>query len=260
MRALADDPDAAMALVADLVAATDPALRAAARALAGRVVIDVARRGRPRRGGIGHMITAPLRLDGGDVDLDASLDAFAEVQPGHAVDADQLRIRRWTRPLTAWCAVVDRSGSMGGEPLAANAVVAAAMADRRPDAYSVLAFNRTVVAVKAQDEERDPHDVVTRVLSLRGQGTTDVAAALRAAAVQLRRSAAGRRVAVLLSDCRSNEPGDLAGAAGELDELVIVAPSEDPRAAAELAAVTNARWMTADTPTQVAAAIRQLLD
>ena len=77
------------------------------------------------------------------------------------------------------------------------------------------------------------------VLALRGHGTTDLAGALGAARLQLARSSAGRKVTILLSDCRATEPGDVVAAAAALDELAIVAPDGDaarhcarPRAAA----------------------------
>ena len=52
--------------------------------------------------------------------------------PGAAVDPERLRVRRWVQPRTAVCLLVDRSGSMGGKPLATNAVAAAAVAFRAP--------------------------------------------------------------------------------------------------------------------------------
>ncbi|MEP4652780.1 MAG: hypothetical protein ABJ314_21580, partial [Ilumatobacter sp.] len=48
--AMGDDPDEMLAMLADLTGATDPVLRELARRLAGRLFLDVARRGptRPR--------------------------------------------------------------------------------------------------------------------------------------------------------------------------------------------------------------------
>ena len=74
------------------------------------------------------------------------------------------------------------------------------------------------------------------MLALRGHGTTDLAGALQAAGQQLARSSAGRKITVLLSDCRATEPGDVVAAAAALDELAIVAPEGDADAATELAA------------------------
>ena len=50
--------------------------------------------------------------------------------------------------------------------------------------------------------------VVDDLLRLRGQGTTDLAGALTAAARQLDRSRAKRRVTILMSDCRATTGAD----------------------------------------------------
>ncbi len=259
--AMAEDPDEALALLADLTGATDPALRELARRLAGRLFLDIARRGPTRRRGIGRIVEQAYRPDGGDLDLDASMDALAEARArGGAVDPERLRVRGWRRPGLALCLLVDRSGSMGGQPLATAAVAAAAVACRTPDDYSVLAFAKDVVAAKSQDVPKPSERVVTDVLALRGFGTTDVAGALRAAQEQLARSRAGRRMAVLLSDCRATVPGDAAAAARGLDELVIVAPAGDADEARALADAVGARLATVRGPSDVADALTRALD
>ena len=68
----------------------------------------------------------------------------------------------WSKPGTALCLLVDRSGSMGGEPLATAAVAAAAVAWRAPDDYSVLAFGKDVVVAKCQDVPKSSERVVER--------------------------------------------------------------------------------------------------
>ena len=148
--------------------------------------------------------------------------------------------------LTDITMVVDRSGSMGGKPLATSALAAAAVASREPNDYSVLAFGRDVVVAKSQDVPRPADDVVNSVLTLRGFGTTDLATALKAACEQLSRSRAARKVVVLLSDCRANEPGDVVAAAQSLDELCIIAPEGDDVEARELAGNVGARIETRD--------------
>jgi Mg-chelatase subunit ChlD len=257
---LGADPDAALALLADLTGATDEALRALARRLAGRVVVDVARRGRAVRRGVGRLARQRYRPDGGDVDLDASLDPVATARAtGTAVDPEELILTGWVRPTTALALVVDRSGSMGGKPLATAAVAAAAVAWRAPADHSVLAFSNDVVVAKSQDVPKPAERVVTDLLALRGFGTTDVALALRQAARQLARTPASRKVTVLLSDCRSTVPGDAADAGRALDELVIVAPEGDHEQAAWLAATTGARWTTVAGPSQVPEALARVL-
>ena len=258
---MSEDPDETLAMLADLTGATDQRLRELARRAAGRLFLDLARRGPVRPRGMGRMVEQPFRPDGGDVDLDASLDAITSASAaGEAVDPERLRVRGWSTPGTAICLLVDRSGSMGGEPLATSAVAAAAVSWRAPADYSVLSFGRDVVAVKSQDRSRAVEEVVDAVLALRGFGTTDVAAALEAAVDQLARSRAGRRITLLLSDCRATEPGDVTTAAAGLDELVIIAPDGDSAEAVELARAVGARVTTVTGPSHVADAIAAVLE
>ncbi|MFT6290978.1 MAG: Mg-chelatase subunit ChlD [Ilumatobacter sp.] len=258
---MSQDPDEMMAMLADLTGATDPKLRELARQLAGRLFLDVAKRGPSQPRGIGKLRTQRYQPDIGDIDLDASLDAVITARAAaSAIDPDDLRVRAWSRPGTAICLLVDRSGSMGGKPLATNAVAAAACAWRAPDDYSVLSFGKEVVAVKSQNVAKSNEAVVDSVLALRGHGTTDVASALMAARDQLLRSTAGRKIAILLSDCRSTIDGDVVAAAAGLDELVIVAPESDSEEAEELARSTGARLTTVSGPSDAAAALTRVLD
>jgi Mg-chelatase subunit ChlD len=254
-----DDPDAALALLAELVGATDPKLRALARALAGRVFVDIGRRGARVRRGIGTMVERPL-TDGGDIDIDASLDALTEAHGGRrGVDVERLRTRTWAKKTMAMCLLVDRSGSMGGRPLAVSALAAAAVAGRQPDDYSVVAFGADAVVAKAQDHDRPVDRVVGDVLSLRGFGTTDISGALVVAAQQLTRSAAARKVVVLLSDCRHTAEGDPTATARMLDELVVVAPAADCDEATAFAQRIGARLQTVSGPSDVPRAINAAL-
>jgi Mg-chelatase subunit ChlD len=257
---LSEDPDDTLALLADLTGATDPRLRELARLLAAKLFLDLARRGPARPRGIGTMRELPYQPDRGDLDVDASLDAIAEGRAaGGVLDPERLRVRGWVRPGTALCLVVDRSGSMGGKPLATAAIAAAAVASRRPGDYSVLAFGKDVVVAKGQDADKPAERVVGDVLALRGFGTTDLAGALVAAAGQLGRSRAGRRVVVLLSDCRATVDGDPVAAARSFDELVVIAPHDDSEEAAAFAAATGAAFTTVAGPSDVAEAIARVL-
>jgi Mg-chelatase subunit ChlD len=258
---LLDDPDEMLALLADLVAATDQQLRDLARRLAARLFLDLARRGPSARRGIGKIVAQPYRPDGGDLDFDASFDVIAEAAAARAaVDFERLRVRSWSTPDTALCLLVDRSGSMGGQPLATAAITAAAVALRAPASYSVLAFGKDVVAVKSQSADRASELVVTDVLSLRGHGTTDLAGALRAAGDQLRRSKAARKITVLLSDCRATVEGDVRSSADALSELVIIAPEQDCEEAMRLALDCGARVTTVAGPSRAAEALEAVLE
>jgi Mg-chelatase subunit ChlD len=257
---LDEDPDSALSMLADMSRATDQGLRALARRLAAQIFLDLAREQRPTGRGIGRIESRPYQLEG-DLDVDASIDALVDAAAKQeAVDADALRVRTWVAPSTAWCLVVDRSGSMHGEPVATAALAASAVAMRAGSDCAVLSFGRDVVACTAMWEHHDPDDVVDRVLALRGHGTTDVAGALRAARAQLDASGAQRKVTILLSDCRATEPGDVTGAARSLDELVVLAPEGDSAEAAELAEQVGARWTTVAGPASVVAALGRVLD
>lgn len=258
--AMDDDPDAMLALLADLTGATDPKLRDLAKRLAGRLFLDVAKRGPIRPRGIGKMATLPYRPDAGDIDLDASMSAIVESRAARsAIDPEELKVRTWVRPGTAIALCVDRSGSMGGEPLATSAVATAAVAWRSPEDYSVITFGKDVVVVKSQESSKGSELVVNDVLALRGFGTTDLAGALRTANEQLSRSRAGRRIAVVLSDCRATVEGDVVAAARGLDEVVIIAPAEDDLEARALAAQIGARVATVAGPSDVPAALQSVL-
>lgn len=223
-------------------------------------MLDVARRGPVRQRGAGRIAVAPYRPDGGDLDLDASTEAIVEARAADAaIDPERLYVRRWVQPQTAICLLLDRSGSMGGRPLATNAVAAAAVAFRCPDDFSVVSFAKDAVVVRSQDGATSVEAVVDGVLALRGHGTTDLAGALTAAHRQLERSGAGRRITVLLSDCRATEPGDVTAAARALDELTIVAPAGDDEAAADLARYIGATVTTVAGPAGVAAALAAAL-
>jgi Mg-chelatase subunit ChlD len=258
------DPDEVLALLAEMSAATDRRLAELARRLAGRLALDLVRVGgaAPRRA-VGRLATRRWRGDGGDLDLDASVEPIVEARAaGVALDPHDLKVRTWARPTLAVALCVDRSGSMGGAPLAAAALAAAAVTWRAPDDASVLAFSSEVIVVRSHDVPRSVEAVVNDVLALRGHGTTDVAGVLRVAAEQLRRSTATRKVVVLMSDCRANVPGDVLAAARDLDELLILAPATDDDEARRLADAVGARLVTLDpeAPSTVTERLALLFD
>ncbi len=257
--ALDEDADETLALLADLTAATDPKLRELARRLAARLMLDLASVPARPTPGIGKLVTEKYR-DAGDIDVDASLDAFEGSGRTRRVKPEELRARSWAKRDTALCLLVDRSGSMGGKPLATSAMAAAAVAVREPRDYSVLAFGRDVVVSKSQDVPRPGGEVVNAVLSLRGFGTTNLATALDVAGEQLRRSRASRKITILLSDCRANEPGDAEAFAKTLGELCIIAPDGDDEEARAFAARVGARIDVVSGPSEIPAVMARLLD
>ena len=220
---LAADPDSAAALLADLAAATDRELRAAARRLAARVFIRLGRAGAPRARGTRRL--EPSRRGEGDLDLERTMARWPGRGPLHSED---LVTTAWAARTRAICLMVDASGSMSGPGVAMAAVAAAAvvLASGSRLAPSVIAFSGEVRVLQPQGTRRPPEDLVGDLVGLRGHGVTDLAQALRAAAAQLARANGDERVAVLLSDCLRTAGGDPAGALGGIDRLHVLCPGD----------------------------------
>ena len=247
-------------MLARMHSATDQKLAALAARIAARLVLDVARGGPVQARGIGRMATSSADRADGDIDLDASIDSVLRARAGHELlDAAEIKVRHWTQPATAIVLLVDRSGSMSGRRLATAAVAAAACSHRAPIDWSVLAFADRVIAVKSQNDARSPTAVVDDLLRLRGQGTTDLCTALKAAGRQLERSSAKRRVTVLMSDCRATTGADPVPAGRSLDELCVLAPQDDGDDADEFARRVGARVSKIDAPSDIPAALLHLL-
>ncbi|MBN9109241.1 MAG: AAA family ATPase [Pseudonocardia sp.] len=245
-QALAEDPEAAAALLADLAVATDGQLRAAARRLAGRVFIQLGKVGPAKARGTRRI--APVRGGSGDLDLDRTLDGW---QPGisRRPAADELVTRDWTAHRRAICLVVDISGSMQGLAVALAAVAAAGVVLASEEGGSrlepgVLAFGADVRTLQPQGVRKPPDQLVGELVALRGHGTTDLAAALRTASIGLAGAVAEERMVVLLSDCLHTAGDDPATALAGIDRLhvlVPLGPGEDGRDAEVAAAALAAK-------------------
>ena len=260
-RAHDGNPDATLELVVRMASATDAALREAARDLAVRLLWRETRRGAERARGTGRMTSRRRHEPGADLDLERSVEVLTHARAhGSAVDPDELWSRQWTRPSTAWCLLLDRSGSMNGAALATACLTTAAFLQRVEAQRAVLAFADDVVALATVADGRTDDEVLDRVLGLRGSGTTMLGPALRAGADQLGRSPAPRRRTVLLSDCRATVPEDVVAAAVLHEELLVLAPADDPAAAYELGRAVGARVETVATPSDVPGALGRLLD
>lgn len=252
-----DDPDDALDLLARMAQATDGSLARLARRLAGRLVLDLARTGRARARGVGKLTTVRADIAAGDLDIDASLDALVSARVEKRPPAiDELRATHWQRPGTAVCLLVDRSGSMDGQRLASAALAAAVCSWRAPAEFAVVAFGDKAIAIKELRQAKAPELVVAEVLALRGHGTTDVGLALRAAQRQLAPSSATRKLTVLLSDAEVTTGGDPVPSARALDELVVLAPEDEPEHARHLVAACGARMAEVGGPMSVLDALR----
>lgn len=233
---LADDPDAAAMLLADLTRASDQQLRAAARKLAARVFVQLAAVGQHRSRGVRKL--AAGRPDDGDLDLERTIGRMSGTWPPAA---DEIATTAWQARQRSVVLLVDSSGSMSGLALAMAAIAAAGVvlaADAKLEP-AVLAFSGSVTVLQRRGLRRPPADVITELMAMRGHGRTDLAAALRAAAAELAGAAADREV-ILLSDCLSTAGGDPASALAGLDRLHVLMPVPTPESVAAGSALARA--------------------
>ncbi|WP_232806950.1 vWA domain-containing protein [Geodermatophilus chilensis] len=261
----ARDPEAAARLLTAMGRAFDPALRAAARALATRLPVGAPRTGVPDRPGTRRVVT---RRDdtGSDVDLDATL-AARGAEPHWR--AEHVRTRGWRSTGRACVLLVDASGSVAGDELAVAVLTASALAQRmRPgDELAVVAFWSRAVVLRPLSADPRTDVVVDRLFDLHGGGTTDLDLGLRTAAAQLTRSRAAARDVLLLSDGVPTESPDPLPAAAAVARagarLHVLSLSEEPESVAgcaALAAAGGGRVARLLRPAQAPAAVRGLLD
>ena len=239
---LAENPEAASALLADLAVATDAELRAQAKRLAGRVFMRLGRVGPARARGTRRL--GPRRGGDGDLDLDRTLDAW---EPGRSArpGPEDVVTRDWTAHRRAICLLVDISGSMQGlavalAAVAASGVVLASESGATRLEPGVLAFGSGVKVLQRQGAGRPAEALVSELVGLRGHGTTDLAAALREASVQLASAPAQERMVVLLSDCLHTAGDDPTTALAGIDRVHVLLPQPgepDPEALSASAAL-----------------------
>ena len=258
--AMRRDPDAAVALLADMAVATDPALRADARRLARRLLPPLGRVGTPRRRGARRLVARSGASDG-DVDVDRTLERSDGRAPR---EAGQFVSRQFAAAPRAVCLLVDRSGSMSGHAVAIAAVAAAAVVHAASDRLrcGVIAFGADTMVLRDPRDEVPSEQVVDDLLSLRGHGRTDLARALAAAAVQLEHVPPGGRTAILLSDCLHTKGGDPFGPAGALDGLHVLGTSDDREsisAGKALARRGHGRWLPATGLDELARNLQSVL-
>jgi magnesium chelatase subunit D len=231
------DPEPAVALLADMAVATDPALRADARRLARRLLPPLGRVGIPSRRGTRRMVARRGALSG-DLDLDRTLERTAGQRPD---GPEAIVSRSWAAAPRAVCLLVDRSGSMTGRAVALAAVAAAAVVDAASDRLrtGVIAFAAEPLVLRDLRSDAPSEGAIDDLLSLRGHGVTDLARALEAAAAQLQPVPPGGRTAILMSDCLHTRGSDPLGPAGAFDVLHVLVTTDDPEAVAAAGALAR---------------------
>ncbi len=262
----AADLDDALELLVDLAKATDASIRLAARQLALRLTIRPTRGLDGDRSGTSRLSTVDDPLAGVDLDLDATL---ARLDQHPRLRAEDVRVRAWRSPATAYVVLVDASGSVAGRRIATALVTTAAVAARmRPDdELAVVAFWSQAVVLRPIRSIAATTDLVGALLTLRGGGTTDLALALRTGLRQAGTARARRREVLLLTDGIATAGPDpvavaASSAAAGARLHVLGLSDEDPsyRACTQLAGAGGGRYAellrASDAPSAVAAVLR----
>jgi hypothetical protein len=153
---------------------------------------------------------------------------------------------------------------MKGEAVAMAGLAAAAVviAGGESADCSVVAFSARPIVLQSQGRQRPPDDVLADLLTLRGLGTTNLAAALAAAAAQLERAASPDRVAILMSDCLATAGADPLSSLRGVERLHVLGTSLDADSLAAGRALAHrggGRHTVALHPHDVAPALSSLL-
>lgn len=264
-RAAGADLDDTLELLVDLAQATDSEIRIAARRLARRLAIRPPRAADGDRSGMTRLTTVDDPYAGVDLDLDATL---ARLDQHPRLRADDVRVRAWRSPATAYVLLVDVSGSVAGRRIATALVTAAAISARmRPDdELAVVAFWSTAVVLRPVRSIASTGDLVEAMLTLRGGGTTDLALALRTGLRQAGAARARRRELVLLTDGMATagvDPLPVAGAApaagARLHVLGLAAEQDSRQACVRLAGAGGGRYAELTSAAHAAAAVAEVL-
>lgn len=214
----------------------DPAVRAMAARIAGRLIVPKPRIDSATRRGAGDVASVPYRGSSDDIDLDRTIEVLAE-RP--VPEDEDIIVRERVRARRSVVLAVDVSGSMKGERVrSAAAAVGALAAELERDALAVIAFWSDAAVLLDLGKPVRPFELLDTLLRLPARGLTNVAFPLQLAAEQLRRVPERDARVVLLSDCVHNagpDPHPLAAALPRLDVLLDTSGEKDVELGRELA-------------------------
>jgi len=214
----------------------DPAVRATAMRIAGRLSIPRPRRDTSSRRGAELLQSVPYRAGLDDIDLDRTLEVLAE---SPAPEDEDVIVRERVRTRRSVVLAVDVSGSMRGERIrTAAATVGALAGELARDDLAVLAFWSDAAWLTHLGVPANALALIDALLQLPAKGLTNVAFPLELAARELARVPARDARVVLLSDCVHNagpDPRPLAARVPRLDILLDVTGEHDLELGREMA-------------------------
>lgn len=235
-------------------------------AMAQRIARKLALRSRPRdprpERGTGRLASVPYRYRSDDIDLDATIEVLTERPVPEDTD---IIVRERMRSRRSVVLVVDVSGSMRGEKVrVAAATVAALSTDLAAtgDQLAIVAFWSDAAVLAPLGAPGPPAKLLDQLLRIPARGLTNVHFGLTAARAELARSAARRRVAVLLSDSVHNagpDPREVARRFPELHVLLQTDGEHDADLGRDLARLGRGRLAPVASHREVAPALNRVL-
>ena len=209
--------------------------------------------------GSGPARSVPWRDNGDDLDIERTVENLVGRR---AVAEEDVVVRVPHARRRSVALVVDASGSMKGDKaLLAAAAVGALSGELREDELTVVAFWKDAAILAAGAERVSPARVLEDLAALPVEGLTNIHVGLHVAAVELARSRARERVAILLSDGVHNAGPDPRTAVGALPRLHVLLQTDgehDAALATDLARIGGGSLAPVRSAGDVAAALNVL--
>lgn len=155
--------------------------------------------------------------DGAEIELDHSLEKYAEAPESGILDNLVSYVRRIEK--RAFVMMLDYSYSMKSKIILV-AITAAAIAQHFKKDYAILAFNSGVGVLKDVDEPAGPEKVLQRLFALKSYGETNIRMVLEAGLQHV--SKFERKVGLILTDGDWNKGGNPFAAAKKFDKLSVI--------------------------------------
>jgi MoxR-like ATPase len=229
---------------------------AQATKIASRLIIAIAKQIADAGYRASKLKLIPGFRDGAEIELDYSLEKYAEAPERGILDNLVSYIRHIEKKAVVM--MLDYSYSMQSNIILA-AIIAAAIAQHFKKDYAVLAFNSGVCILKEVDEPAGPERVLERLFALQSCGDTNIRSVLEAGLQHV--SKFERKAGLLLTDGDWNKGGDPFQAAVQFDKLSVIGfPFADYEKIRQLALKGNGNFSIVKDETEIAGAIMRCLN
>ncbi|NIO04063.1 MAG: AAA domain-containing protein [Proteobacteria bacterium] len=193
-------------------------VRAMAVKIASRLIIKIAKQIADTGYRSGQLKLVRGFTDGAEIELDRSLEKYAE-EPDRGV-VDNLMSYRRHRERNAFVMMFDHSYSMKGMKIILAAITAASIAQHFKNDYAILAFSNQVSFLKGIEEPTGPEEVLEKLFALELRGDTDIRLALERGLRHIDKFE--RKMGLLLTDGAWNQGGNPLQVAVKFDKLSVI--------------------------------------